>query len=282
MAKVALVTDSTTYLPKAYMDKYGIREVPVTIIWSGKSYRDGVDMQADDFYKRLSIASEMPGTSQPTPSAVKEVFEEELAKGFDILAVFISEKLSGTYASGIQAQAMLPGKKIEVIDSHSGSMGAGWPILSAARAAAEGADLGECKHIVQTALDYVDILLMVDTLEFLQRGGRIGRAQRFLGSALNLKPLLQVSDGEFLPLEQVRTRRKAFLRLLELLEKHIGGRSPVHLAVLHANALDRAQELLDLATARVNPMETLISEVSPAVGAHLGPGTVGFAFMAGI
>jgi len=123
---------------------------------------------------------------------------------------------------------------------------------------------------------------VVDTLEFLHRGGRIGRAQRFLGSALNLKPILEVADGEFIPLERVRTRRKAFDRLLELLEEYIGGRSPVHLAVLHANALDNAQELHEQAAARVNPVETLIAEVSPAVGAHLGPGTVGFAFMAGI
>lgn len=282
MARVALVTDSTTYLPKEYMDKYGIREIPVSIIWSGKSYRDGVDMQADEFYRRLSTASEMPGTSQPSPEAVKAVFEELLSDGYDILAIFISHKLSGTYDSGLQALAMLPGKNIEVLDSNSGSMGAGWPILAAAQAAQGGADLAECKQIAQNAFNYVDILLLVDTLEFLQRGGRIGRAQRFLGSALKLKPILQVMEGEFLPLEQVRTQRKAYDRLIELLEEHIAGRSPVHLAVLHANALDHARELHERASARVKPVETLISEVSPAVGAHLGPGTVGFAFMAGI
>jgi DegV family protein with EDD domain len=282
MAKVALVTDSTTYIPKKYLDIYVIRVIPVTIVWSGRVLRDGIDIQPQEFYTRLRTASEMPSTSQPSPSEVKAVFDELLAKGYDILSIFISQKLSGTFASARQALAMLPGENIEVIDSRTGSMGAGWPILIAAQAAAEGADLAECKVIAEKALDNVGILLMVDTLEFLHRGGRIGRAQRFLGSALNLKPILEVVNGEFIGLERVPTRRRAFKRLIESLEKRIGDRSPVHLATLHANAPDFAQELNEQAVARINPLKTLISEVSPAVGAHLGPGTVGFAFMAGM
>jgi DegV family protein with EDD domain len=282
MAKVALVTDSTTYIPMKYLDKYVIRVIPVTIIWSGEVLRDGIDIQPQEFYTRLRTATEMPSTSQPSPNEVKEVFDELLAKGYDILSIFISQKLSGTFASAQQALSMLPDENIEVIDSRTGSMGAGWPILAAARAASEGADLAKCKVIAEKALDNIGILLMVDTLEFLHRGGRIGRAQRFLGSALNLKPILEVVNGEFTGLERVPTRRKAFKRLVELLEKRIGDRSPIHLATLHADAPDFAQELHEQAVARINPLETLISDVSPAVGAHLGPGTVGFAFMAGV
>lgn len=281
MSKVALVTDSTTYLPDDYLEKYHISVIPVVMIWSGKELRDGVDIQPEEFYIRLESAEEMPTTSQPTPSAVKEVFEDLLDKGYDILGIFISQKLSGTYDSAIQALRMLPGKSIQVIDSRTGSMGAGWPILAAARAAMEGASLEECKAIADKALEEVGILLSLETLEFLHRGGRIGRAQRFLGSALNLKPILEVIDGEFIPLERVRTRRKSFERLVELLEERLAGRSPVHLAVLHANARETAEELLEKAAARVKPIETLISHVSPAVGAHLGPGTVGLAFMVG-
>lgn len=282
MTEVALVTDSVTYLPKEYMDSYTIRVVPATIIWSGEELRDGVDIQPQDFYERLKTAREMPGTSQPSPFAFKEVYEELLARGHDVLGVFLSHKLSGIYASAEQGRNMLPDENIEVIDSLTGSMGAGWPIIKAARAAAEGASLAECKAMVKRALDHVGILLMVDTLEFLYRGGRIGRAQRLMGAALNFKPILEVANGEFLGLERVRTRRKALNRLVELLVERIGGRSPVYLAALHANAHAVAFELLEMAITRVNPVETSISDVSPAVGAHLGPGTVGLAFMAGI
>ena len=282
MPKVAVVTDSSTYLPKEVMDRYSIRAVPLMVIWSGQELRDGVDIQPDEFYTRLQTAKEIPTTSQPSPAAVKEVFDELLAKGNDILGIFISSKFSGTYASAEQALAMLPGTNIEIIDSLTGSMGAGWPILAAAQAAARGASLAECKAVTQKALQNVGILLMVDTLEYLHRGGRIGGAQRFLGDALRLKPILEVVDGVFVGLERVRTRQKALKRLAELLEARIAGRKPVRLAVLHANAPDLARQMLEDATARLHPIDTIMADVSPAVGTHLGPGTVGFAFMAGI
>lgn len=282
MSKVALVTDSTTYLPKEYLDKYGIRVSPAVVIWSGEELMDGVDILPEEFYTRLQTAREMPGTSQATPAAMKEIFDELLAEGYDILGIFIAQKLSGMYASAIQAVAMLPNENIEVIDSVTASMGAGWPILKAAQAAAEGAGLAECKAIAEKALENVGIVLMVDTLKFLHRGGRIGGAQRFLGTALKLKPILELVNGEFVGLERVRTRRKALNRLVELLEERIGNRSPVHLAVLHANAQDVAQDLLEKTVARIKPVEAIITDVSPAVGAHMGPGTVGLAFMAGV
>jgi len=282
MSKVALVTDSSTYLPKERMDPYIIRVVPLVVIWSGKELRDGVDIQPAEFYTRLQTAREMPTTSQPSPLAVKEVFDELLAEGYDILGIFISSKFSGTFASAEQALAMLPGANIEIIDSLIGSMGAGWPILAAAQAAAQDASLAECKAIALKALENVGILLMVDTLEYLHRGGRIGGAQRFLGDALSLKPILEVVDGVFVGLERVRTRQKALKRLADLLETRIAGRTPVRLAVLHANAPDLAAQMLQEASQRVHPVDTIMADVSPAVGTHLGPGTVGFAFMAGI
>lgn len=282
MSKVALVTDSVTYLPKEFLDQYTIRVVPEVLIWAGQELRDGIDIQPKEFYTRLQTARELPTTSQPSPKAVKDVFDKLLVEGYDILGIFLSSKFSGTYSSAEQAKAMLPNKNIEVIDSLTGSMGAGWPILSAARAAEKGANLAECKAIAKKALDHVGILLMLDTLEFLHRGGRIGGAQRFLGNALNLKPILEVVEGSFIGLERVRTRQKALKRLVELLVERIGGRVPVHLAVLHANAPELVDQLRDEADARVHPVETILADVSPAVGVHLGPGTVGFAFMAGI
>ena len=282
MPKVAIVTDSTTYLPAEYQDRYLIRTVPVMIIWSGQELYDGVDIQPDDFYRRLEDAPEMPTTSQPSPADIKEIFEDLLTQGHDILGIFISSKLSGTFTSAEQALAMLPGENIRIIDSNTGAMGAGWPILSAARAAQKDASLEQCAAIAERGLANVGIFLLLDTLEYLHRGGRIGRAQRFLGTALKLKPILEVVDGEFLGVERVRTDTKAIQRLVDLTVDRIANRSPVHLAVLHANARQKAEQLLEQTSARVNPKETIIASVSPAVGAHLGPGTVGTAFMAGI
>lgn len=282
MSKVVIVTDSSTYLPREFLEKFPIKVVPVSVIWSGEVLRDGIDILPQEFYTRLKSARELPTTSQPTPEAFKDEFENLLTKGYEILGVFLSSKLSGTFASAEQAMSRLPNKAIEIIDTLTGSMGAGWPILSAAKAAVRGASLEECKAIVKRALKNVGILLMPDTLEYLQRGGRIGRAQRFLGDVLHIKPILEVVEGSFIGLERVRTTPKALYRLVELLEVRIAGRSPIHLGVLHANAPDLAKQLLKEAAARLKLDETLVADVSPAVGSHLGPGTVGFAFMAGI
>lgn len=281
MSKVVLVTDSSTYLPQEFLDKFPIKMVPVSLIWLGEVLRDGVDIQPKEFYTRLKTAYELPTTSQPTPQAFKEEFEKLLEKGHEVLGVFLSSKLSGTFASAQQALAMLPNKAIEIIDSLTGSMGAGWPIISAAKAALQGASLEECKAIVTRALKHVGILLVPDTLEYLHRGGRIGLAQRFLGDILHIKPILEVVEGRFIGLERVRTSQKALKRLVDLLEARIADRRPIHLGVLHANAPELAQQLLNEVIARLNPEETLLADVSPAVGAHLGPGTVGFAYMAG-
>jgi DegV family protein with EDD domain len=282
MAKVAIVTDSTTHLPGEYMRPLPIWEVPLLVIWSGEALRDGVDIQPDEFYARLRNSSKSPSTSQPTPQVFKELFSQLLGEGYDILGVFISSKFSGTYASAQQAAAMLPGSNIEVIDSLTGSMGAGWPVLSAARAALAGASLAQCKALVIKALKHTGILLMVDNLEYLHRGGRIGGAQRFLGTALKLKPILEVVESGFIGLERVRTRQKALERLVELLEERIGGRTPVRLAALHAGTRESAEQLMESTCRRIQTIETLLTDVSPCVGVHLGPGCMGLAFMAGI
>jgi len=281
MSKVAIVTDSTTNLPREYMEKYVIRVAHATIHWEDDILTDGIDIQPQEFYERLETAKKMPTTSQATPKAFQEVYEELAAQGYDILTVVISSKLSGTVNSAEQAKAALPDANIEVVDSLTGSMGAGWPIIKAAEAAAQGANLAKCKAIVEEGLKHTGIFLMADTLEFLHRGGRIGGAERFLGTALNFKPIMEIVDGAFEGLERVRTHSKALTRLAELVEERIAGRKPVHLAALHANAAETAHKLLELAKAKVNPIKMLISDVTPAVGVHLGPGTAGLAFMAG-
>lgn len=282
MAKVGIVTDSTAYIPKELIAKFPILIAPAVVIWSGKEYHDGVDIQPSEFYTRLATAEELPTTSQPSPAVVKEKFEKMLTDGYDVLGIFVSEKLSGTLASARQAKEMLPDANIEIIDAQSASMGTGWAILAAAKAAEQGASLAECKAVVEKARENTDLVLMVDTLEFLQRGGRIGGAQAFIGTALNFKPILALEDGALEPVERVRTHKKAVLRLVSFVEERVGGRSPVYLAALHANAEDEARRVLDMAAELINPVQTVITDISPAVGAHTGPGTLGLAFMAGV
>ncbi|MEX2143462.1 MAG: DegV family protein [Anaerolineales bacterium] len=282
MAKIALVTDSTTYIPADLSKGYEIHVVPSVIIWGSEQLRDGVDIQPAEFYKRLAGSKETPTTSQPTPAAFKEKFEELGAKGFtDIVCSHVSAKFSGTYASAMQAKEMVTGLNVTVIDGRSASMGTGWPLLEAAKAAKAGKSAAECIKIIEDGRDKAGVLLVVDTLEFLHRGGRIGGAQRFLGTALNLKPILEVVDGGLEAIERVRTKKKALDRLVELLTERVGGRSPLHLSVLHANAAEDAKVLLAEATKQLKPAETTLTDVSPAVGTHTGPGTLGFAFMAG-
>ncbi len=282
MAKVALVTDSTTNLPKELSKGYDIYVVPSLVIWGGEELRDGFDIQPNDFYKRLSGAAEMPSTSQPSPAAFKEMFEKLAGSGFsDILCLCVSAKLSGTIASAQLAKDMIKGINIEIVDGYSASMGTGWPLLEAAKAAKAGKSLRECAEIAKKAGAQSGVLLMVDTLEFLHRGGRIGGGARFLGTALNLKPILEIKDGVLEAVERVRTKAKALDRIAELAEERIAGRRPVHLAVLHANAAEDAKALLDQASKRIKPIETALADVSPAVGTNTGPGTLGIAFMAG-
>jgi len=282
MARVAIVTDSTAYIPQDWVKKYDLSVVPLFVLWSGEELKDGVDIYPTEFYKRLEEAEEMPTTSQPTPAEFHKIYQKLAEQGRDILSIHISSKLSGTVDSAIQAKAMLPEANIEVFDSLSASMETGWHVLAAAKAAMKGASLAECKAMAEKAQANTGILFMVDTLEFLHRGGRIGGAQRFLGTALNFKPILEIQDGAIEALERVRTKRKALDRLMELIEERIDGREPVYLSAIHANAAETAEEVLEQLAARVKPVETAITEVSPAIGTHVGPGAVVLSYMAGV
>jgi DegV family protein with EDD domain len=282
MTKIAIVTDSTAYIPQKLIQKYSIKVAPQVLIWGEEMYADGVDIQPTAFYERLKTAKIMPSTSQVTPATFHKIYSELLEQDCQILSILISEALSGTIASAIQAREMLPGATIEIVDTRTTAMALGFQVLRAAEAAAQGASLAECIEITERAREHTGVVFAVDTLEFLHRGGRIGGGSRFLGTALNIKPILEVTGGRVEAVERVRTRKKSLERLVELVEDRIGGRKPVRLATLHANAPEDAQVLLDLANRRIESVENIFTEVSPVVGTHAGPGTVGLAFIAGM
>lgn len=284
MSKVALVTDSTSYIPKDIREKYPITVVPQVVIWEGQTYEDDVTMTPEQFYTRLRTAKVMPSTSQASVVNMHTAFSSLIEQGYDVLGVFISSKLSGTFQSAVQGREQLGNgqDKVDLVDSNTTAMAMGFMVLAAAKAAVEGASLADCKALAEKARDHVGVYLTVDTLEFLHRGGRIGGATRFLGTALNLKPILAIEDGRIEAVERVRTRGKALDRLVELVAEKCAGKSSVHMATLHADAEADAKVLLDKITPLVHPVESVFAAVSPAVGAHAGPGTAGLAWMAGM
>lgn len=283
MSKVAIITDSTAYLPDNIVEELKITVVPQVLIWGGEEFKDGVDIKPDEFYSRLSRASVMPSTSQVTPQSFIDAINPLHEQGYETLSILLSDDLSGTIKSAIQAKEMLPKDAvIEIVDSRTTSMAMGFQVLIVARAAAEGASMAECLELAKKARDCTGVVFAVDTLEFLHRGGRIGSGSKFLGTALNIKPILEVTGGKVEGIEKVRTRKKSLARLVDLLDERIAGRQPVRLATLHANAEEDAQECLAMAIERYKPIETILSTVSPVIGTHAGPGTIGLAYIAGM
>ncbi len=284
MSKVSIITDSTAYIPNDLVGKYKITVTPQVLIWGEETFQDGVDIQPEDFYRRLETAKVMPTTSQVSIIDMKSAFEKILETGNDVLAIFISAKLSGTMQSAIQAREMLPkaGNKIHIIDSNSTAMAMGFQVLETAKAAQAGENLTDCIKLAEKARENTGVYFVVDTLEFLKRGGRIGGAQALLGSALNIKPILEIRDGRIESVEKVRTKGKAVSRMIDLIVEKVAGRTPVRLATLHANVEAEARAALEAAASRLHPIEKVFASVSPVIGTHAGPGTIGLAYMAGM
>lgn len=281
MGKVAIVTDSSAYIPKDLVKNLNIKVVPLVVIWGNETLEDDVDITPEQFYNRLKSAKEMPTTSQVSVPNMHKAFSGLVEQGYDVLGIFLSSKLSGTMQSAIQGRDELSAgkEKITLVDSLTTAMAMGFHVMAAAKAAAQGASVNECKKIAEDAQKTSGVYFVVDTLEFLHRGGRIGGARRFLGSALNIKPILTVSDGKVEAAGSVRTKAKAVNHLIELVHEQCKGKNSVHLATLHANAEAEAKEILMAVGQGLNVVESVLSEVSPAIGTHTGPGTVGLAYL---
>ena len=284
MSKIAVVTDSTTYMPPELVKKYNIAVAPQILIWGDQTYKDGVDIESSDFFTRLKTAKVMPTTSQVAVISFQEIFQDLVNKGYEVLALLVSSRLSGTVQSAMQAKDLMSSarEKVNVVDSQSVAMALGFQVLAVARAIEDGASLKDAITLAEKSYQYTGVFFAVDTLEFLHRGGRIGGAQRFLGTMLNMKPILAIQDGRVEGIDRIRTKNKAQDRVLELVVEKVAGRTPVRLATLHANAAEDARVLLTRAEQTLHPVESVFTEVSPTVGTHAGPGTVGLAFMAGL
>jgi DegV family protein with EDD domain len=269
---VAIVTDSTADLPPELTRARAITVVPLTLNLDGQSLLDGVDIQPDEFYRRLHSATTHPTTSQPSPGRFAEIYASLLADHDAVVSIHISQKLSGTYESARQAAGMTDPKRVHVIDSELVSMSLGLITLAASSLAASGSSVEAIEAKVVDMRASVQTYFSVATLEFLRRGGRIGRASALVGSVLQVKPVLCIRDGLVTPLERVRTFDRALNRVVELTREVDRGHG-VCVIVGHADALADAERI----GRELDPIaETLmIQPLGPVVGAHAGPGVVG-------
>ncbi len=281
MSPVMILTDSSAYLPPDLVDRHPIRVIPLTLNWEGQIYRDGVDIQAGEFYRRLSTSSSMPSTSQVSTVEMNTSITELLESGYDVLMLLISSGISGTYEAAASVVKGYPPERVVCLDTKLVSMALSFQVLAAARAAAAGASLAECKQVAEQVYGHIGVYFTVDTLKYLAAGGRINSAKRLLGAALNIKPILEIRDGKIELVTSVISRRKAIERMLDLVEKGIAGRTPVRISVFHAMEDKLARDLLEITQKRFSPVENILSEVSPVVGAHVGPGTISIAYQAG-
>ncbi len=268
----AIVTDSTTSLPEEALDRPNVRVVPLSFSFgSEESYTDKVDLSNAEFYKKLGDSLSPPRTSQPPAGAFVRAYESLRAYD-DVLVLTISSKLSGTYNSASTAAEMVE-RPVEVVDTKSAEMGSGLIMLEALSVLDEGGSFEEIRHAVEEAIRRCRVLFAVGTLEYLEKNGRIGRAQRLLGTALDIRPVLSVEDGEVVPHKRTRGRKRQMAALLEEARPAVEARRP--LAYGHVNAWEPLAEL----KAGLGVKGDFVAEIGGVVGSHVGPGAYGVAFL---
>ena len=276
--RVLVVTDSTADIPRELRERHGIRMVPLNVHFGDEVYKDQVTIQPEEFFTKLKETDLLPRTSQPSPADFAEVYRQGLEEAEEIVSIHISAKLSGTLQSAELGRKMVDGTRIRIVDSRVVSMVLGLAVLEAARAAEQGASAEEVLSVVDGCLARTEVYFVVDTLEYLEKNGRIGRAQAFLGTLLNVKPVLSLGDGLVVPYERIRGRRRVIPRLVEIAKEKVGGRGPIKMAVLHGADPEGAAQLEAAVRKEFDVVEGHLGSVGPVVGCHTGPGVLALAF----
>ena len=284
MKKAAIISDTTACVPQEQAAEYGIQLVPMAIVFGDKTYRDGIDMTAKEFYSLLKQAVELPTTSHPSPDAFLEAYREASRTAESVLCITLSSNFSASLNSARLAMDMaketLPGLYIEVLDCGTAAAAQGMVVLAAARAAASGKSLAEVIETARRVMSDVILFAMLDTLNYLVKGGRVPRIAGLVGSLLKIKPIFTLKDGKAHFIMNSRSTSNAIDSILELMEtKKMKG--PLHTAVMHADAPDKAAELRNRIASRFDCAELFITEFTPVMGVHTGPGLVGAAFYNG-
>lgn len=280
MARIRIATDSTADLPAALLKEYEIAVIPLKIIFGEEVYRENVDLSVKEFYEKLAAAEKLPATSQPSPGEFQEFYEELTKDGSSVISIHISSLMSGTCQSAKIAQSVLVDKDITIIDSKLVSAALGIVVLVAAKAVKAGKEKAEVLEIIQTMINNVQNYFVVDTLENLEKGGRIGKATALLGGMLNIKPILSIEDGVITACEKIRGKGKALERIVDLAKEYAQEHGNVRCFLAHANVLEDAIKVHQNITAEVTCSEIILADMGAVVGTHAGAGTVALFFYA--
>lgn len=283
MPRVAIVADSVVSIPEHLLASLKIHCVAYYIHRGTEVMRDLLTIQRDEFFRWLPTAKQLPTTASPGPGDYLQVYEQLAQEGVrEIASVHMTSTGSGAYQAAKNAQSMaaeqMPEVQIEVIDTRNVSMCHGWMAIEAARAALDGASLSEVAAVVRRMIPITHMVQTADTLKYLYMGGRIGAAKRLVGALLDIKPLIGMQDGIIVPLGMARSRAKAYQAIADLVEKAVGASGKIKIAYVHAAAAEEAERLKGLIESRVQAVESLVAELSPALGVHSGPGTAGVCF----
>jgi len=282
MHNVHIVTDSNCHIPSALCQELDIHVVPLPFVWDNVTYLDNVDMGPREFYAKLRSSRSLPTTSGPTPGSFKEAFASLAADAKPVLAILVGQVFSSTFTSARLARDTLPDLDVTILDSDSNTMGLGFQVLAAARAAKEGKAVDEVIAIVKRVRDTCGVVFAVSNLDYLRRGGRISHIGHFVASTLNLLPVMELKGGPIKPVERVRSHRNVIPRILDLVADRLVNERPIRMAVVHADAEAPAWELAKQVRARFNPDELITSELNPVLGIHAGPDAFGLAYASGI
>lgn len=276
MANVRIVTDSTSDIPESVRKQYGIEMVPLKVHFGAETFYDAVTIQPDQFYDKLRSSAILPTTSQPSPADFLDVYKKlGTDSETEIISIHLSSALSGTYQSAVLAKSMLDDNtKVSVVDSKSASYGIGLLVVEAAKAVKEGKSRDDILAQLEKLRQETRIYFLVGTLDYLQKGGRIGKAAALFGSLLNIKPILMIdTEGEVSSVDKVRGSKKAMGRIIEMLKADFGDRK-LDMTVAHAKTKELSDEFTELLRANFNISELTFADVGPVVGTHAGPGTV--------
>ena len=270
---VKIVTDSTSDMPPELAAELGVTVVPLTVFFGEEAFKDGIDITRDEFMQRLTTGSVFPRTSQPSPGDFLEVYKALTEAGDDVVSIHISGKLSGTLNSAHGAVQDLPGARIELVDTELASLGLTLVVRAAAVAANGGATVEEVVRIAEEASSKIDLFFMLDTLEYLSKGGRVGKAQALIGGLLSIKPVLKLVDGEIHPYEKVRTRAKALARMKEIA---VEGGPYADIALIHEASAEDVQAF-EAVLRPLSEAPLLTGRIGPVIGTYTGPNVIGFA-----
>jgi DegV family protein with EDD domain len=271
---IRIVTDSTCDLPRKLIEKHHITVIPIYIHVGEQSFKDGIELSREEFYRRLPESKPTPTTAAPGPEVFRQVYERLAAEGATgILSIHISAKLSAAYTIAARTAKEIKIVPVTAFDSRQLSLGTGFQVLAAAQAAEAGNSMSEILSMLEDLIPRIRVFAALDSLEFLHRSGRMNFAISFFGTLLQIKPLMKMYNGDP-SAERIRTRERAIQRLIELLQEA----SPLEkVALLHSNAETRARVLLEQVRSRLPDGEILVEEINPSIGSHIGPGVIGIA-----